>query len=406
MAQRTLSTDVKIEKSGDVGAIRETAADVRDLKSAGDDASTGLDKASSSAKSLDGSLRSTGGHAGDAADKLRKMDTASASAAGGLSKFGSVLKGIGKAIGAAGLAVKVFQESFEQTRSVVNFFEREFGISIDNIVRNSLKLDSVAEKFVGLGNRVADSAELLKNQENIFNNLNIDGFSDNVEKNADLIAEHMKAIQKGQDEAAEAVQRGQDFLSKLGLNYDELVSDAQQFTDDLSQALKLSDLDVEDVAEDIEDEVRKMVAAFEKLGKDVPPELAILEGQLDELASKTEGAGDRIGKGADKAKTGFEKLVESSKGLNGIDIEKFLKDFSHLSEVDLTRMIEGLTGLSQTDFTPAAEGIKNIRNALDGLEPTAVRVYRTMQRIGNPDAPSYSDDFSSGMMPAEGGGIL
>lgn len=400
MATRDVEARLRVTKDGDFDAFGKLASDVREVGDAGSSATTGLNK-------LDRSIDQVGDEAAEASKKLRDMQREAKSASGdsGLGgiggaaqKAGKGLEFAGKAIGAAGAALLAFKESYNQTREVIGFLSKEFGIDIDAMVTKALRLQEIADIFTGVRNSIEQDSELLRNQQNIFDNLNIDGFTDNVAKNQELISEHMRAIADASDEAAEAVQKGQDFLSKIGLNQEELLEKARVFAEGFEEAMKLDGVDLEAVADRVGGQLERLMEDLRASGAEIPPNLQAISDQLSQFAEESSKASDKVEKDVPRVKTALDQLKEAADSANGISLQAVMDEFGHLNEVDLTRILEGLLGISSGEFQSGldatANSLRGVGEAAGVLAGQSARAAMALHSINQAGTDAFDPDMT------------
>jgi len=276
--ERRIKATLEVDTEGDVQAFDRAADNIREIDQAAEGAAPSVDK-------LGDELR----EAGRAADSVDGSITGGGKAGG--AGGGGLLAGLGtaqKVLAGAGAAVLVFKESFNQTREVVRFFKDQFGIDIDSIVTNSLRLNSVAEAIVGVSDSIADQTDLLTNQQKIFNNLKLDGFTQNIEKNADLLEQHFRRIRAGADHAAEGKQAVEEFLASLGLSAEAATAKADALATKLEQVFALRpEVDKEDLQKAIGGQIEAVLAALDKAGAKVPAGLQAIIDKLGGLPAAT-----------------------------------------------------------------------------------------------------------------------
>ena len=167
----------------------------------------------------------------DAAKAAETQKTALGGLFDGLSK-------VQKVMGAAGLAILTFKESFNKTREAIRFFKENFGIDVDEMVQKvevfGVSLDSLAERIAGLGDKqkqAGDAANVLRNQINVLDNLGIkhSGTIEDVNKKyEEWVASH-RAVTEATENSAAAF----DTFAKAvtGFSADELVAELEGHQD-------------------------------------------------------------------------------------------------------------------------------------------------------------------------------
>lgn len=338
----------------------------------------------------------------ETAKKAREVGDGARDGVGGVNDLGDALQSKfpagAKAIGGAVAAVETFKISFQETREVVGFFREQFGIDIDKIVSDALRLQEAVELFVKVGNTLRENSELLQNQQRIFDNLKLDGFTANVEENAELLDAHFRKI-------GGAVSDAQSLLDRLNLNPQKLLDQAAKLSAEFKSALDLNpDIDLSVLSDRLLGEVERIVAGLKATGTQVPEELARIVEQLKAAAvDGTEEMGAQVTSGLAKVTTGLAAEVEKMRAelepLTSGNIfaqdEEALDDLrARLQElVDAHRAagekIDPLIadtasklGLLVGDYERAAGGALVFSGANETLEGTSLKIVKVVNEQG------------------------
>lgn len=293
--EREVVARLKVQKDGDTGAFKETAADVRDLK----------EEAQSATPAVEG-LGEAASEAGDAAGDAGK----------GLEEMGDGAQGAGRSMGdlktqvvAAAAAFKAGYELGSALRDILNDITKGgFDRGIQSIVTATLGLEE------GLDDG-ADAAQRLQNQMRILKANGIDpvGLSAaEVEKKVQDLAKAKNDAAKASEDLAKAEE---EWAEKLGLSGKALDESSKKLATYIADFAKQnSQLSQTDLAKIFGPMIQDVLDGYARLGKEAPAEVAKLAAGWGVLTTAAQKAANEQKKIVDEM---VSDITGAAAGLKG-----------------------------------------------------------------------------------------
>lgn len=219
-------------------------------------------------------------------DNLKRMKDQARRGAGGVTDLTDAFRlqfpKASKAVAGAASSVLAFRTAFDETRKTISFLKQNFGIDVDVMVKDTLRLEAAADKLLEFLHGASDDAQTLFNQEKIFENFDLEGFTDDIEKNAKIIDDSFRKIGLAAIDARER-------LDGFNLDGERLVKEAEKFAQDFERALELNpDLDLKEFSTRAKAQIQSFLDSLIATGEKIPPQFQKMADQLGILPSAVE----------------------------------------------------------------------------------------------------------------------
>jgi hypothetical protein len=278
---------------------------------------------------------------------------------------------LGKLIGIGAAIVGAFTAGWaagEKLRSVLNSLT-DSGGGFDNFIQKGLGVAAVADRIANGMNRSSretdQNAEALKNQQNIFENRKIDGFSQDIEANDRILQQHQLAIKADRDQLEE-------FSKSVGLSRQELDQQAAQLAKSLDLFQKANPQMDASKLDEARKQIQDLLDRYATLGAEVPENLqklaeswAVTTSAVEEAAkSQADAVEASSKKQADAAEAASERHANAVKALVESITGEVIASTEEL-QAQVAVVTEAIESINKSKLSP--EGLEKAREEVQKL---------------------------------------
>jgi hypothetical protein len=234
----------------------------------------------------------------------------------------------------------------------------------DRATQEILKMADAAEVLVGSSDRAADRIRLLANQKNIFENLGLEGFTQDVEANTRVLAEYQLQIKKVNDAY-------DDFIQKQGLSRAELDKQAAA----LGQNIRVFEdankqLSQQDLAALFKKQIQEILDSYERLGFRAPRIIREIAEAWNITTSATEVANARV-------KEAAEGILSAILGVSAKTRAELQQDAKAIEAAFSSIRIQNL------DFSQFERAQQELRRVIDEFTAAGVKIPESLAKIAS-----------------------
>jgi chromosome segregation ATPase len=277
---------------------------------------------------------------------------------------------MGQLVGVAQQIVGAFKAGYEAGSILRDLLNDLTDGAFDRQIQAMLHLQSLADKLVDGLHGVGRAEEELANQRNLFEKLGLAGFTQDVEKNAAVLAAHAQKVRASKGEV-EGLKAEVDKLSvSLGVSREKLDEQAESLVRTAAAfAEQNAQLSKTDLAQIFGQQIQAILDAYAKLKIEAPQALASLAAAWGVTTSAVQSATERH-------KSLVDKLTEQITGISK-------KSASELAE--MTKAIEetfskiNIAGLNQEQLARAKAQVQAL---IDAYTQAGQQIPDSLARIG------------------------
>lgn len=178
----------------------------------------------------------------------------------------------------------------------------------DRFIQKVTGMSLAMEHFVVGTERVATANQTLANQGRIFESLGLEGFSQDLERNAQILEDHFRKV-------GEAKSRLDAFSSSIGLSRRELDEQSTSLARNIAAFAEANQqLSAKDLGAIFKAPIQTLLDAYDSLNQEMPPKLQSLARQFDIVTSAQEELAKKAEKEAKKLAQEIDKMVAEIAG--------------------------------------------------------------------------------------------